>query len=270
MRALLTSLCFLIGMNLGVVVVAQQAPRLDEVNLVDLSHAYDDSTLFWPTSPIAFEHNELAYGPSGNGYFYSAYTFATPEHGGTHLDAPIHFAEDAPTVGDLDINELYAPVVVIDVIAHANTDRNYRVLPADIEAFEAQHGMIAAGTAVLIRTGWSRFWPELNAYLGDDTPGNADNLSFPGIAAETAELLAQRQVALIGIDTASIDYGATTAFPVHVVLASNEIPALENLTNLSAVPETGAWILAAPMKIGEGSGAPARVVAFVRRNRAAE
>ncbi len=265
MRSLLTLMTCMAGLSLSINAMAQQAPRLDEVDLVDLSHAYDDSTLFWPTSPIAFEHNELAFGPSGNGYFYSAYTFATPEHGGTHLDAPIQFAAGARTVGELDINELYAPVVVIDVVAKANDDRNYRVLGSDIEAFEARHGRIAAGTAVLIRTDWSRFWPEPNAYLGDDTPGNADDLSFPGISGAAAQLLAQRQVALIGIDTASIDYGRTTDFPVHVVLATNEIPALENLTNLAALPTTGAWLLAAAMKIGEGSGAPARVVAFVER-----
>jgi len=246
-------------------IYSQQLPRLDQVNLIDLSHAYDDETLFWPTSPIDFEHNELAYGPSGNGYFYSAYTFATPEHGGTHLDAPIHFAEGARTVGQLDINELYAPAIVINIVDQANTNRDYRLLPEDIEAYESIYGRIQPGSAVLVRTDWSRFWPEPVAYLGDDTPGDASNLSFPGISGAAAELLASRDIAMLGIDTASIDYGLTTTFPVHVVLATNEIPALENLTNLAALPAAGAYVLAAPMKIGEGSGAPARVIGFVSR-----
>ncbi len=245
---------------------AQEVPRLDEVRLVDLSHTYDQSTLFWPTSPIAFEHNELAYGPSGNGYFYSAYTFATPEHGGTHLDAPIHFSEGAKTVDQIPIGDFYAPLVVIDISAKAAADRNYRLLPDDIALFEAKHGPISAGSAVIVRTNWSRYWPDAKAYLGDDTPGDASNLSFPGFGADAAQLLVDRQVSMIGIDTASIDYGKSTNFEVHVVIAGGNIPALENLANLAGLPETGAYIFAAPMKIGDGSGAPARVVAFVKKD----
>ena len=244
---------------------AQAPPRLDEVTLIDLSHAYDSNTLFWPTSPIDFEHNELAYGPSGDGYFYSAYTFATPEHGGTHLDAPIHFAENGKTVGQLEINDLFAPLIVIDVTARVGADRDYRLLPEDITSFESTHGAIDPGSAVLVRTDWSDYWPDANAYLGDDTPGDASNLSFPGIGKAAAQMLVDRRIALVGIDTASIDYGKTAIFPVHIVVAANGVPALENLTNLASLPVTGAYLLAAPMKIGEGSGAPARVVAFVRK-----
>lgn len=243
-----------------------EAPRLDNVTPIDLSHTYDQSTLFWPTSPIAFEHSELAYGPSGNGYFYSAYTFATPEHGGTHLDAPIHFSEGAKTVDELPISDFYAPIVILDVSEKAAENRNYRLAPDDIESFETTHGRIKPGAAVLVRTNWSRHWPDAKAYLGDDTPGDASNLSFPGFGAEAAKILVERQVSMIGIDTASIDYGQSQDFAVHVVIAGANIPALENLTNLDKVPVTGAWILAAPMKIGGGSGAPARVVAFVRKN----
>lgn len=242
---------------------AQEAPRLDNVTLVDLSHAYDQSTLFWPTSPIAFEHNELSYGPSGNGYFYSAYTFATPEHGGTHLDAPIHFSEGAKTVEQLPIGNLYAPLVILDVSAQADANRDYRLVPGDIEAYEAVHGPIKPGAAILIRTGWSQHWPNAKAYLGDDTKGDASNLSFPGFGAAAAKMLVDREAAMIGIDTASIDYGKSKDFTVHVVIAGANIPALENLTNLEGLPVAGAYILAAPMKIGGGSGAPARVIAFV-------
>jgi len=245
--------------------LAQEAPRLDEVTLVDLSHTYDQSTLFWPTSPIAFEHNKLAYGPSGNGYFYSAYTFATPEHGGTHLDAPIHFSKGAKTVEQLPIGNLYAPLVILDVTAQAAADRDYRLAPGDIEVYEAIHGPIKPGAAVLVRTGWSKHWPDARAYLGDNTPGDASNLSFPGFGAAAAKMLVDRKVVMIGIDTASIDYGKSKDFAVHVVIARANIPALENLTNLGDLPVAGAYILAAPMKIGGGSGAPARVLAFVKK-----
>lgn len=252
-------------LSISSVAVAQEAPRLDEVALVDLSHTYDQNTLFWPTSPIAFEHNELSYGPSGNGYFYSAYTFATPEHGGTHLDAPIHFSEDAKTVEQLPIGDLYAPLVILDVTARTAANRDYRLAPSDIEAYEAIHGPIKPGAAVLVRTGWSKHWPDAKAYLGDDTPGDASNLSFPGFGAAAAKMLVDRKAAIIGIDTASIDYGKSTDFAVHVVIAGANIPALENLTNLDGLPVAGAYLLAAPMKIGGGSGAPARVIAFVKK-----
>lgn len=242
---------------------AKEAPRLDEVTVVDLSHTYDDKTLFWPTSPIAFEHKELSYGPTPGGYFYSAYTLATAEHGGTHLDAPIHFAEARKTVDELEMGDLYAPVIVIDVTEQAAADRDYRLTAADVKAFEATHGEIKQGSAVLMRTDWSRHWPDAKAYLGDDTPGDASKLRFPGFHEDAAALLVERGVSLVGVDTASIDYGRTTTFPVHVVFSTSNVPALENLTELEALPPTGAWILAAPMKIGKGSGAPARVVAFI-------
>ena len=242
---------------------ALEPPRLNEVNLVDLSHTYDHSTIFWPTSPIGFEHKVLSFGPSGNGYFYSAYTLAMPEHGGTHLDAPIHFSKDAKTVGELPLTDFYAPLAVIDVSEKASADRDYRLAPEVIAEYEAKFGRLSPGTAVAVRTNWSRFWPDVKAYLGDDTPGDASNLSFPGFGVDAAKLLVERNVSMIGIDTASIDYGKSKNFAVHVVIAGSNIPALENLTNLSALPERGAWVLAAPMKIGRGSGAPARVVAFV-------
>lgn len=254
-----------IVLSFSMVAVAQEAPRLDEVKLVDLSHAYDQKTLFWPTSPIAFEHNELSYGPSGNGYFYSAYTFATPEHGGTHLDAPIHFSEGAKTVEQLPIDDLYAPLVILDVTTQAESNRDYRLAPSDIEAYEAVHGPITPGAAIVVRTGWSQHWPNAKAYLGDNTPGDASNLSFPGFGAAAAKMLVDRKAAMIGIDTASIDYGKSKDFAVHVVIAGANIPALENLTNLGNLPVAGAYILAAPMKIGGGSGAPARVVAFIKK-----
>lgn len=246
------------------------APRLDQVELVDLSHTYDHSTIFWPTSPIGFEHKVLAFGPSGNGYFYSAYTLSMPEHGGTHLDAPIHFSRDAKTVGELPLTDFYAPLAVIDISAKTDDDRDYRLAPEDIVAYETKFGALEAGTAVAIRTNWSRFWPDVKAYLGDDTPGDASNLSFPGFGTAAAKLLVDRGVSMIGIDTASIDYGKSKDFAVHVVIAGSNIPALENLTNLADLPEKGAWILAAPMKIGRGSGAPARVVAFVPKNHSAD
>lgn len=242
------------------------AMDLSDYRLVDLSHVYGEDTLYWPTSPTAFEKETLAYGDSGAGYFYSAYSVCTPEHGGTHLDAPIHFAEDGIGTADIPLDNLVAPAVVIDVTRAARDDRNYQLTADDVRDFEQANGRIEAGTIVLVRTDWSRHWPDALAYLGDDTPGDATRLQFPGIGADAAKLLAEeRRVAVIGIDTASIDYGKSLDFMAHRIAAAEGVANLENLTNLDQLPATGSIVIALPMKIDEGSGGPARVVALVPR-----
>ena len=239
---------------------------LDAYRLVDLSHSYGTDTLYWPTSPTSFEKTELAYGESEGGYFYSAYTVCTPEHGGTHLDAPIHFADGGVGTADIPLENLIAPAIVIDVTAQAEDDRDYLVTVDDVLEFEAAHGRIAAGSILLARTGWSRYWPSAIDYLGDDTRGDASRLSFPGFGADAVRLLAEeRGVAMIGIDTASIDRGKSQDFMAHRVGAAQGVSNLENLTNLESLPPTGALVLALPMKIDGGSGGPVRVVALVPR-----
>jgi kynurenine formamidase len=247
--------------------VSAQAPLdLKTVRLVDLTHAFDANTLYWPTSPSAFELTTLAAGMTPGGYYYSSYKLCTPEHGGTHLDAPVHFSKTGTASADLPLRQLIAPAVVIDVTRQAAADATYRVTRADIEAFETAHGRIAEGTIVLARTGWSRFWPDRKRYLGDDTPGDASKLKFPGYGEDAARLLVdQRHVAMLGIDTASIDYGPSTDFLAHRAGAAANVANLENLTALDQLPPTGATVIALPMKIAGGSGGPVRVVALVPR-----
>jgi kynurenine formamidase len=239
-----------------------QAQPLDlrAYRLVDLTHAYNADTVFWPTSPPErFKLERLHYGETPAGFFYSANQFCLPEHGGTHLDAPIH-----ETMDQVSLERPIGPVVVIDVSGKAEADRDYRVTVADVLAFEAGHGRIEPGTRVLIRTGWSRRWPDAAAYLGHAT--DASRLHFPSYGAEAAKLLVEeRQVALLGIDTASIDYGPAADFPVHRIAAAANVPGLENLTGLEALPPHGAILVALPMKIEGGSGGPTRVVALVPR-----
>src|SRR5690606_14659263 len=155
----------------------QPVPDLSGYRLVDLTHAYNAEPLYWPTSPTRFQLEQLAFGPTPGGWFYAANAFAAPEHGGTHLDAPIHFAEGRLTADRIPLEKLVAPAVVIDVTAQAEADPDYRLEPSDITAFERLHGTIAPGTIVLLRTGWSSRWPDARAYLGDDTPGDADRKS---------------------------------------------------------------------------------------------
>ena len=205
----------LTGLVLAVAHAASAQPAIDlrSWRVVDLTHPFDAGTLYWPTSPSAFELTTLASGMTPGGYFYSSYKLCTPEHGGTHLDAPVHFSKTGVNTADLPLRQLIAPAVVIDVTRQAAADAAYRVTRADIEAFEAAHGRIAPGTIVLARTGWSRYWPDRKRYLGDDTPGDASKLKFPGYGEDAARFLVeQRQVAVLGIDTASIDYGPSTDF----------------------------------------------------------
>lgn len=242
--------------------------RLDltQYELVDLSHSYSASTLYWPTSPSSFELKPIHVGPTPAGFFYSAYTFSTPEHGGTHLDAPVHFDSTGVAVERIPLDRLVAPAVVLDVTAKAAAAPDYRLTPEDVAAFEAAQGRIAAGTIVLLRTGWSARWGDRKSYFGDDTPNDASKLHFPGFGVEAARLLVEeRQVAALGIDSPSVDYGPSQDFPVHRLGAPRGVPNFENLTGLDRLPSTGGLLIALPMKIQGGSGAPLRAIALVPR-----
>jgi kynurenine formamidase len=245
-------------------IVAAQSLDLTRYTIVDLSHSYGSSTLYWPTSTSKFTLNREAGGTTEGGWFYASNSLSTPEHGGTHLDAPRHFSEGGRTTEQIPLDQLVAPAVVIDVTKEAAKDRDYRLTREAVLAFEKAHGPIARGSAVLLRTGWSRHWPNAKAYLGDDTPGDASKLSFPSYGAEAAKLLVEeRGVAALGIDTASIDYGRSTDFQVHRIAAAKNVPGFENLTNLDRLPARGAIVIALPMKIEGGSGGPLRAVALV-------
>ena len=231
--------------------------------MVDLSHGYGENTLYWPTDTRGFQLDTLAEGTTPAGFFYAMKEFATAEHGGTHLDAPYHFYEGAALVGEIPLRRLIAPGAVVDVSAQAEADADYRASAEDVRNWEAEHGAIAPGTAVLFRTGWAARWPDALAYLGDDEPGSADDLHFPGLAEDAMRLLVERDVGLVGIDTASVDYGPSTDFIVHQVGGAAGIPNLENVGDLSDVPATGFLLIALPMKIDAGTGAPVRIVALI-------
>lgn len=246
------------------VAISAHALDLDDYRVVDLSHTYDENTLYWPTSPSRFEKEELAYGKTEAGYFYSSFSVCFPEHGGTHLDAPLHFSERGYATDEIPVENLIAKAVVIDVREMTQSDRNYRLSADDVRRFEDRHGSIESGTIVLMRTGWSKHWPNALEYLGDDTPGKADNLQFPGFGEDAARMLVEeRGAAVLGIDTASIDYGQSDDFIVHRIAAAGSVAGLENLKSLDELPASGFLVMALPMKIGGGSGGPVRVVALV-------
>jgi kynurenine formamidase len=240
-----------------------QAASLDPAKVVDLTYAFGADTVYWPTEK-GFRLEARAHGPTPGGFFYAANAFTAPEHGGTHLDAPLHFAERGLAADALPVAAGIGPAVVVDVSAQAATDRDYRLTPADLAAWEKAHGRIPERAIVLMRSGWGRFWPDRARYLGTAAAGDVDHLHFPAFSKEAAEwLLHERRPAAIGVDTASVDHGPSKDFPVHRVVAAADLPAFENVAHLDRLPPAGATIVALPMKIAGGTGAPLRIVAFL-------
>ena len=230
---------------------------------IDLTYAYSEETIFWPTAD-GFRLDEVAYGETDLGYFYSAYNLSMAEHGGTHLDAPIHFSRGGMSSEQIPLDRLIAPAVVVDVSARATPD--YLIDVADLEGWERAHGRISDGAILLLRTGWGERWPDRLSYLGTERTGEeaVAELHFPGIHPDAARWITdQRNVAAVGIDTPSIDYGQSSAFEAHVIIYGANIPGFENVANVDQLPEEGAFVVALPMKIAGGSGGPLRIVAFV-------
>ncbi|MBY0488384.1 MAG: cyclase family protein [Gemmatimonadaceae bacterium] len=247
---------------------AATAPAFDlaRLRLIDLSHPFNAKTIYWPNSPTSFALKSQANGKTPGGWYYRANSFSSPEHGGTHLDAPSHFAEQGYASDQIPLTQLVAPAVVIDISAAASQNADYLLTRDDVLAFEKTHGVIPAGSMVLLRTGWSSKWPDKKAYLGDDTPGRTDHLHFPSFSPQAATLLVdERKVAVLGADVASIDYGQSADFQVHRLAMAKNVAGLENLTNLDSLPPTGAFVVALPMKIEGGSGGPLRAIALVPR-----
>lgn len=232
---------------------------------IDLSHDFSDETIYWVTAE-PFKRETVAEGVTPGGYYYSAYNFSAAEHGGTHIDAPVHFAEGKKSVDQLDVNQLIAHGVKIDVSAQAASDRDYRITTDDIKNWESANGKIPEWSIVLFQTGFGSRWPDKKSYLGTDQkgPDAVKDLHFPGLHPDAAKWLVEnRKIHAVGLDTASIDYGQSMNFETHVALMTNNIPAFENVANLDKLPTTGFHVVALPMKIKGGSGAPLRIVALV-------
>jgi kynurenine formamidase len=232
---------------------------------VDLTHPFDETAIYWPTAE-PFRLTVEAAGVNEAGFWYAASSFCAAEHGGTHLDAPIHFAEGRRSAAEIPLEDLMGPAVVIDVGPAAAADPDHLASVADLAAWEADHGPIPAGSMVLLMTGWGARWGDPERYLGTARrgPEAVAELSFPGLDPEAARwLLAERDPKAVGIDTASIDRGRSTDFLAHRALAAADVPIFENVANLDRLPPSGAWVIALPMKIGQGTGGPLRIVAFL-------
>ena len=234
-------------------------------SLVDLSHSYDAAAIFWPTAE-PFRLEKVADGVTAGGFYYAANNFFTSEHGGTHLDAPVHFAQGRQAVDEIPLERLVGDAVVVDVTNAASANADYQVTIDDLTRWEGQHGQIPSDAIVLLRTGFASRWPDAAAYLGTAERGQAAvaKLHFPGLHPDAAKwIVSNRRIKAIGIDTASIDYGQSTQYESHRILYEQNIPAFENVASMERLPAVGAAVVALPMKIKGGSGAPLRIVALL-------
>lgn len=247
--------------------VPASAPAFPAGELVDLSHAYAPDAIFWPTAET-FRLDKVADGVTPAGYYYASNNFFTSEHGGTHMDAPLHFAKGRHAADEVPLDRLVGSAVVIDVAEKSNANADYQITVEDLQAWEKQNGAIPSDAIMLLRTSFSRRWPDAAKYLGTADRGEAAvaKLHFPGLHPDAAKwIVGNRPIKAIGIDTASIDYGQSKVYESHRTLYEQNIPAFENMTSLERLPVKGAHVIALPMKIKGGSGAPLRAIAILPR-----
>lgn len=264
MRTTLLLPCVAVALSLAPLVGADTLP-FSGGKWVDLTHDFSEETIYWPTAQ-GFKLEMEFRGLTPGRYFYAANRYRASEHGGTHMDAPIHFAEGHPTVDRIPIGRLTGAAVVVDVSDKAARDVDYQITVADLEAWEAKHGRVPDDAIVLLNTGFASRWPDALKYLGtaEKGPDAVAKLHFPGLHPDAARwLVTQRTVKAVGLDTASIDHGQSKLFESHRILFEKDVPAFENVAALDQLPATGAFVIALPMKIKGGSGGPLRIVAWV-------
>jgi kynurenine formamidase len=237
-----------------------------EPRLLDMTYVFDNESIYWPTA-TGFTLTRVAWGISEGGWWYASNDFTASEHGGTHADAPIHFAEGGRTIDRIPLQEWIGPAVRIDVVEKCKKSRDYMLQVADILAWEKQHGTIPDGAWVIMYTGIdTAFYPDRKKVLGTELSGPEalPHLSFPGFSPEAVEMLVnKRQITGIAIDTPSIDIGASKDFKVHQILCGADKLAVENVANLDQLPAAGAILYVVPIPIRNGTGAPARVFAML-------
>ncbi len=228
-----------------------------KTRVLDLSYAIGDKLVPWPGDKRWFEAQVNAT-VEKNGYFTRSFWML--EHYGTHLDAPAHFPPGKATVDQIPAKQLFGPAVVLDVRAEGAKGADYQLPAAAVEQWEKRHGKIPEGAIVLLRTGWASRWPDVQRYRNQDAQ---EKMHFPGFSADAAKLLLERKVSGLGCDTLSVDYGASGDFAVHHLALGAGLYHLENLADLSALPEAGAFLVVAPIKLQGGSGGPVRVFALL-------
>lgn len=229
--------------------------------IVDLTYPFNEHTVYWPTNE-SFHWEKTSWGPSKQGYWYASAVYSASEHGGTHMDAPIHFSESGWSVDEIPVGDLTGEAIVLDIRSQVSSNPDYTLQVDDIARWETSYRRIPPKSLILLFTGYGQYWPEKGRYLGSATPEDPTTLHFPGFSADAVTfLLTKRAILGIGIDTASIDAGQSRDFPVHQILSQANRYALENVAQLGLLPPRGARITALPMKIQGGTGGPVRIIA---------
>jgi kynurenine formamidase len=227
-----------------------------KTRVIDLSYAINDKLVPWPGDTRWFEAKVNA-SVEKNGYFTRSFWML--EHYGTHLDAPVHFPPGTITVDEIPARKFFGPAVVLDVRTESEKNADYQMPVEKIAEWEKRHGRIPEGAIALLRTGWASRWPDAQRYRNQDAQGR---MHFPGYSLEAAKLLIERKVSGLGCDTMSVDYGASADFAVHHAALGASLYHLENLADLSELPEAGAFLVVAPIKLEGGSGGAVRVFAL--------
>jgi kynurenine formamidase len=226
-------------------------------SIVDLSHTVCEGLPLWPGDAQAFGvHSQSTIEQDGS----FSRSFSMLEHYSTHVDAPAHFVAHGATVDEIAPERLLGLAVIFDVRKEAATDADYELDASLIAHWEAMHGPIPPRAIVLLHTGWALRWPDSAAYVNKDSSGT---MHFPGFSAGAVRLLIERGASGIGVDTMSVDLGRSHDFPVHRLALQAGLFNIENLADLSALPESGASLIVAPIKLQGGSGGPCRVFAIL-------
>jgi kynurenine formamidase len=228
-----------------------------KTRVLDLAYAINDRLVPWPGDKRWFEANVNA-SVERDGYFTRSFWML--EHYGTHLDAPIHFPPGKTPVDQIPPRRFFGAAAVLDVRVEGAADADYQLPAVRIDDWEKRHGQIPVGAIVLLRTGWASRWPDPRSYRNEDEAGR---MHFPGFSLEAVERLIERQVSGIGCDTMSVDCGASQDFAGHHLALGAGLYNLENLSDLSELPEQGAFLVVAPIKLEGGSGGPVRVFALL-------
>lgn len=225
-----------------------------KIQLIDLTYALNENIPHFTGECGFYNHIEIDYSKDKEKIQFRINKLELYAGAGTHMDAPMHCYPGATSIADLKLEDLIVPCVVIDIPKNVADD--YSLSIKDIENFEKQNLKIPFGTFVIIRTGWGKYWHDPKKFRND--------LIFPTISAEATQLLLDRGIVGLGVDTLSPDNPAQ-GFPVHRLILGNGKYLIENIANAEQLPITGAYICALPLKIENGTEAPIRLIAFVSK-----
>jgi kynurenine formamidase len=224
---------------------------LKNYKIVDLSHTFEESM---PRPQVPYGH--IPWKKFEKGDPFNTYMILVFEHAGTHVDAPIHLGGiDGPTIDEIPLDSWMGEAYVLD-FTHKK-EKEYAMVN-EVKKWEKDNSAISEGSVVLFYFGWDKNWTtdygvENQIYLKNN----------PGISEGVAEYLVMKKVKIVGGDIPTIDSDADPLEKAHRILLPSGVHIIENLSNLCALPPTGSFVVANPLKIKGGTGCPVRAFAFV-------